>query len=96
MKELPLLVLTMALVSLVVSPAVRAATFQHNTVFDASFDATLTGPFVGTGTLTYDAATALPNGSYDLASFTALTLFLDFPTVPTGFNLGILPRLRLR
>ena len=55
-----------------------ADTFTLITAFDNTFDQTLTAPFVGTGSLSYDAVSALPNGSYDWTSFTNLSLQITF------------------
>ena len=52
----------------------QANTFTYTTLFDSSFGSTLTAPFVGSGTLSYDAVSQLPDGFYDWNSFSALAI----------------------
>lgn len=70
---------------------VDAATFQLASKLDnsfgtppANFSTTVEAPFVGSLTLSYDAASALTNGSYAWSSLSNLHLSVLFPTAVGG------------
>jgi hypothetical protein len=56
------------LLALLVAASTQAATFTYTTSFDITNDDTLTAPFVGTATLTYNAGTQLADGNYSWAT----------------------------
>jgi hypothetical protein len=64
-------------------------TFTYTTVFDATFDSTLTAPFFGTGSLSYNAPSARGDGFYDWTSFSGLTISLNFPGLTTFTQLDL-------
>lgn len=74
--KLPALLAALACGIFVQSTAFAQTTFTLTTAFDSSFDPMLAPPFVGSGSFSYSAAAALPNGSYDWNSFSNLTLQL--------------------
>jgi hypothetical protein len=56
--------------------AVNASAAVFNFTFDNTFDATLTPPFVGSGTLSFDGAATV--GTYSLASVSNLNMNFSF------------------
>lgn len=57
----------------------QAATYELFTNFDATYDSTLTPPYVGSGRLSYQydpGVGPLPDGTYDWTSLTGLDLLL--------------------
>lgn len=87
--QLPLVALIAAGLLQPVVVANDFQTFTYTTVFDATFDSTLTAPFFGTGSLSYDAPSALGDGFYDWTSFSGLTVSLDFPGFTTFTELDL-------
>jgi hypothetical protein len=76
--KIPAFILLSCCVICPVASAVTLSTFTLTTSFDATFNSTLTAPFVGTGSLSYDALAPLADGAYDWSSFTNLQLSLSF------------------
>lgn len=71
--------------SSVFTNAVNASAAVFNFTFDKTFDSTLTSPFVGSGTLSFDGAATV--GSYSLVSLSNLNMNFSF-TNGTSFSLA--------
>lgn len=87
--QLPLVALIAAGLLQPVAVAGHLSTFTYTTVFDSTFNSTLTAPFFGTGSLSYDAPSALGDGFYDWTSFSGLTVSLNFPGITTFTQLDL-------
>lgn len=84
---------------LVVRAGARADTFTLTCEFDGTIDQTLTAPFVGDGSFSYDAPAPLADGSYAWTSFSNIALQLtvqgftfaqtDLTTTAADVNIGI-------
>lgn len=71
--------------SSVFTNAVNASAAVFNFTFDNTFDSTLTSPFVGSGTLSFDGTATV--GSYSLVSLSNLNMNFSF-TNGTSFSLA--------
>jgi hypothetical protein len=72
-------------VSSVFISAVNASAAVFNFTFDNTFDSTVTAPFVGSGTLSFDGAATV--GTYSLASLSNLNMNFSF-TNGSSFSLA--------